>query len=333
MKKILVTLAFVFMLSSCSDFGEDRLILGGDKPSYPIEKSPKKNNESNKSNKKVNNSNNQKNSRHKNESKEDKDDGVRQEDSKPKDNLSTGNSKEKAGSNKDNKDKPSKDKKDPNENLDPSDKDKDDRDSKNNKDKKDNKSEKPASDDNTRGRNEAKNPEDSNSGISIGEDGKSKNDKHGNSKNNNTTQEKKLVARSIYLGKSHVKYLDVGINNYNIKKTQKLIDDGNIISTVTKFNPKDNEITYFSGHTYNFGNVARLKKGSIVTVTDSKGRGYKYRIVDFKKYRAGDVESNAPFIGGYHLMNLAGDGIGVESIVIQYCDENDIPIIFLGMPI
>lgn len=167
-------------------------------------------------------------------------------------------------------------------------------------------------------------------------------DNHDNGSNNKTPNEegeekpapveKKLISKSIYLGKHHVKYLDVGIDNYNIKKTQKLIDEGNIISTVTKFNPNDNEITYFSGHTYNYKSVARLKKGSIVTVTDANGLGYKYKIVDFKKYRAGDVESDAPFIGGYHLIDLAGEGIGVESIAIQYCDENDIPIIFLGLP-
>lgn len=143
---------------------------------------------------------------------------------------------------------------------------------------------------------------------------------------------KGLNPNRIYYDGSSVKYLDIGIDNYDIEVTQKYIDDGNVISTVTKFNPKDSEITYFSGHTYNYNNVSRLKISSLVTITDAKGIGYNYRIVDFKKYPAGLVEKDAPFIGGYHLIDLAGEGIGKESIVIQYCDEQDVPMIFFGIP-
>lgn len=144
---------------------------------------------------------------------------------------------------------------------------------------------------------------------------------------------KKLRASSIYHDGSHVKYLDLGIHNYDINVTQKYIDDGNIISTVTKFDPNDSEITYFTGHTYNFNGVSTLYNGSIVTITDKSGNPYKYKIIDHKKYPAGVVDGNAPFVGGYHLSDLAGEGIGKESIVIQYCDENDIPIIFFGLPV
>ena len=143
----------------------------------------------------------------------------------------------------------------------------------------------------------------------------------------------KLKPSTIYYNGSNVKFLDIGIDNYNPDRTQKYIDDGNIISTVTKFNPTDNEITYFSGHSYNYNNVARLKVSSIVTITDKNGVGYKYKIVDMKKYPAGEVDQEAPFIGGYHLMDLAGEGIKKESIVIQYCDEYDVPMIFFGVPV
>lgn len=141
-----------------------------------------------------------------------------------------------------------------------------------------------------------------------------------------------LEPNRIYYDGSSVGYLDLGIDNYNIDVTQKYIDDGNVIATVTKFNPKDSEITYFSGHTYNYNNVSRLQLSSLVTITDANGVGYNYRIVDFKKYPAGLVEEDAPFIGGYHLIDLAGEGIGKESIVIQYCDEEDVPMIFFGLP-
>lgn len=143
----------------------------------------------------------------------------------------------------------------------------------------------------------------------------------------------KLQPNRIYYDGSNVKFFDIGIDNYNPDRTQKYIDDGNIISTVTKFNPTDNEITYFSGHSYNYNNVARLKVSSIVTITDKNGVGYKYKIVDMKKYPAGEVDQEAPFIGGYHLMDLAGEGIKKESIVIQYCDEYDVPMIFFGVPV
>lgn len=141
-----------------------------------------------------------------------------------------------------------------------------------------------------------------------------------------------LEPNRIYYDGSSVGYLDLGIDNYNINVTQKYIDDGNVIATVTQFNPKDSEITYFSGHTYNYNNVSRLQLSSLVTITDANGIGYNYRIVDFKKYPAGLVEEDAPFIGGYHLIDLAGEGIGKESIVIQYCDEEDVPMIFFGLP-
>lgn len=141
-----------------------------------------------------------------------------------------------------------------------------------------------------------------------------------------------LLPNRIYYDGDSVEYLDIGIDNYNIELTQRYIDDGNIISTVTRFNPDDSEITYFSGHTYNYNNVSRLELYSVVTITDSNGIGYNYKIVDLKKYPAGLVDEDAPFIGGYHLMDLAGEGIGRESIVIQYCDENDVPIIFFGLP-
>ena len=141
-----------------------------------------------------------------------------------------------------------------------------------------------------------------------------------------------LEPYSIYYDGSSVGYLDLGIDNYNIEVTQRYIDDGNVISTVTRFNPYDSEITYFSGHTYNYNNVARLQVSGLVTITDEQGIGYNYRIVDFQKYPAGLVDEEAPFIGGYHLMDLAGEGIGKESIVIQYCDEEDVPMIFFAVP-
>lgn len=148
-----------------------------------------------------------------------------------------------------------------------------------------------------------------------------------------TNQDEILNPESIYVGKKNVAYLNLGISNYDIEKTQSYIDMGNIIATVTKFDPHDNEITYFAGHTYNFKGVSTLKVGTIVTVTDSQGIGYKYKIIDWAKYPAGVVENEAPFIGGYHLSQLAGDGIGVESIVVQYCDDNDVPMIFFGLPV
>lgn len=331
MRKLLVILACVFMLSSCSDLGADRLILGGNKPSNQLD-NPQNNNQSSNDNVETGELDRPEKPGLGNDDRYPSAGDKRTSQSKDKDNSSSGSSKDKSSSEKDKRDK---DKKDPDETPEPS--DRDDKDSKDKKDKKDkskNKNDKASEDDKVRGQGDNTNPEDPNRGDTPAANDKSKDENHPKNKNNGkATQEKKLVSRSIYLGDSHVKYLDVGLNNYNIKRTQKLIDDGNIISTVTKFDPNDNEITYFSGHTYNYKSVASLKKDSIVTITDAKGKGYKYKIVDFKKYRAGDVENDAPFIGGYHLMNLAGDGIGVESIVIQYCDENDIPVIFLGLPL
>lgn len=138
-------------------------------------------------------------------------------------------------------------------------------------------------------------------------------------------------ANHIYVNGQSVAYLDLGIDNYNIKKTQAYIDSGHIISTVTKFDPNDNEITYFSGHTYNYNGIANLSLESIITVTDNEGKGYKYKVVDYKKYPAGEVGDDAPRIGGHSLLDLAGSGIGQEGIVIQYCDENDVPVIFLAL--
>lgn len=142
----------------------------------------------------------------------------------------------------------------------------------------------------------------------------------------------KYLPNHIYHGDANVPFLDIGIDNYDAERTQRYIDAGNIISTVTKFHPNDSEITYFAGHTYNFNGVQHLDLGSVVTVSDNEGNGFKYKIVDFKKYPAGTVENQAPFIGGYHLLDLAGSGIGKESIVIQYCDEFDVPIIYFGLP-
>ncbi|NLW51923.1 MAG: hypothetical protein GXY87_00970 [Tissierellia bacterium] len=142
----------------------------------------------------------------------------------------------------------------------------------------------------------------------------------------------KYLPNHLYHGDANVPFLDIGIDNYDAERTQRYIDAGNIISTVTKFHPNDSEITYFAGHTYNFNGVQHLDLGSVVTVSDNEGNGFKYKIVDFKKYPAGTVENQAPFIGGYHLLDLAGSGIGKESIVIQYCDEFDVPIIYFGLP-
>lgn len=363
MKKLLVILAMVFILSSCSDLGNDDLRLDPNEASNELGQASKKKH-NNKDSDGENSSSiyepndgykGKKRKKSKNRSKYVKNNNNSQED-RPKNKTSKDKNIEETDKLLP-KDKD--DKKDPDSNISPKEKGLDS--SKAPKDKKDmpdtgastpvegevkkpdekdklepstSGEEKPDDDNKPEPNGTDKESQDGHKEITNkGKDDKSGQKKEDSNKQATNEKEEKLVAKSIYLGKNHVKYLDVGLDNYNVNKTQKLIDDGNIISTVTKFNPKDNEITYFSGHTYNFGSVARLKKNSIVTVTDAKGRGYKYKIVDFKKYRAGDVESNAPFIGGYHLMNLAGDGIGVESIVIQYCDENDIPIIFLGLPL
>ena len=143
----------------------------------------------------------------------------------------------------------------------------------------------------------------------------------------------KLNPQSLYHNGKFVKYLDVGVTNYDISITQGYIDEGNIISTVTKFNPHDNEITYFSGHTYNYNGVASLYVGSIVTVTDENGVGYDYEIIDFKKQPAGKVIGDGPIIGGYPLVKIIGKGIGVESIAVQYCDVDDVPMIYFGLPV
>src|SRR5699024_6237461 len=84
----------------------------------------------------------------------------------------------------------------------------------------------------------------------------------------------------------------IGINgvyksytNYGASDTatvQSGIDNGLIVAALTHFNPGDGQTTYFGGHNPGVMNfmASNMYHGAIVTVTDSNGNPYRYKMVD-----------------------------------------------------
>lgn len=100
---------------------------------------------------------------------------------------------------------------------------------------------------------------------------------------------------------------------------QSYLDNGNIVASLTYFNSKDNQTTYFSGHNPGvFSYMAQnIYNGAIVTVVDSSGTPTNYIAVE-GAYVNTDGSS---FINsaGMSVIDLYNYGSGEESIVVQYC--------------
>lgn len=113
-------------------------------------------------------------------------------------------------------------------------------------------------------------------------------------------------------------YVQVGDADINV--VQRSLDNGNIVSALTYFNPNDSQTTWFGGHNPGIMSYITpyMKIGQVITVTDSNGTAYKYKITDM-------AESSQ---GGEGMFNTLGFTVGQvhtwgsneESILIQYCN-------------
>ena len=100
---------------------------------------------------------------------------------------------------------------------------------------------------------------------------------------------------------------------------QSYIDGGNIVTTISNFNPHDNQTTYFGGHNPGIMGFMSdyLAMGAVVTVVDGSGTPYCYQASD---YAMVDVYGKST-LGtiGMSAIDLFVSGSFRESIAIQYC--------------
>lgn len=113
-------------------------------------------------------------------------------------------------------------------------------------------------------------------------------------------------------------FLSLG-SEKNLDVIQSHIDGGNIVATISTFNPHDNQTTYFGGH--NPGVMGfmsdNLTMGAVVTVVDGSGTPYRYQASD---YAMVDVYGKSILETiGMSAIDLFVSGSFRESIAIQYC--------------
>lgn len=113
---------------------------------------------------------------------------------------------------------------------------------------------------------------------------------------------------------------------------QGAIDKGQIAAALTVFNPSDNQTTYFGGHNPGIMNFMEknIYKGATVTVTDSNGNPYHYKITDHVNT---DTNGQSTFQTlGHSAVSVYNYGSNEESILIQFCNTaNDLMSLWYGI--
>lgn len=129
------------------------------------------------------------------------------------------------------------------------------------------------------------------------------------------------VAAGIY--KSYVSY-----GYADTATLQAGIDAGQVVAGLTYFSGNDGETTYFAGH--NPGVMSwmnqHLYNGSIVTVTDSSGQAFQYKMIDFAITNVAGQDRLTSI--GQSAVSVYAFGSGQESIAIQYCLSGSTEMIF-----
>lgn len=120
----------------------------------------------------------------------------------------------------------------------------------------------------------------------------------------------------------------------DITNVQRGIDKGYIVAALTYFNPGDGQTTYFGGHNPGVMNfmAANMHHGAIVTVTDSKGNPFRYKMVDHVNT---DTSGSAVFESiGHAAVSVYAYGSNEESILIQFCNTNNsLMSLWYGVPV
>lgn len=147
---------------------------------------------------------------------------------------------------------------------------------------------------------------------------------------------KTLQPNAIYLNGQYVKYAQSKINYFvedvytdEVTERNKIVTDEISSKNVMlgkSFDPRDGQSNYFIGHNPGtMSNISNLKIGSIVTVTNSQGEGFKYKIID-------QASQDDRMADGRLAVYPFFQGSNTESIYIQYCIWN-VPYIFYGVPV
>lgn len=133
--------------------------------------------------------------------------------------------------------------------------------------------------------------------------------------------EPKLAPNSIGVNGIYKPFHSLGAET-NLGVIQGAIDAGWIVTTISTFNPRDNQTTYFGGPNPGIMNFMEenIQTGAIVTVVDSNGTSYDYQAVDHAVVdQYGEAMLNTI---GMRVIDLYSNGSNQESIAIQYCLSN-----------
>lgn len=154
-----------------------------------------------------------------------------------------------------------------------------------------------------------------------------------------------LIPNSIGINGNYKKFSNGGIQRGNYENgrdytnfVQRELDAGKIVTTVTKFSGSDGEMTWFGGHNPGVFNymATSVRIGSIIDVVDSNGVKHSYKMVDrrhFDDKTRVELNGDAVLTGTNRTATSAYSwGTGVESILVQFCINNDL-ILFYGLPV
>ena len=106
------------------------------------------------------------------------------------------------------------------------------------------------------------------------------------------------------------------------------IDKGQVVSGLTYFDAYDGQTTYFAGHNPGVMNwmSQHLYVGAIVTVTDSSGEAFQYKMIDYAITNVAGQDKLTSI--GQSAVSVYAFGSSQESIAIQYCVTGDTDMIF-----
>ncbi|MDO5734235.1 MAG: hypothetical protein Q4P08_03795 [Eubacteriales bacterium] len=109
----------------------------------------------------------------------------------------------------------------------------------------------------------------------------------------------------------------------------------------TEFDAKDNQLTWFTGHNREdaFAPFWHMKLGDFVYVTGKDGETYEYIVVDLALNDLSDPYSTALFkeeapilLKVYASNNLLYKGLDQETIVINFCRDDEMMNVYLAIP-
>lgn len=106
------------------------------------------------------------------------------------------------------------------------------------------------------------------------------------------------------------------------------MDKGQVVAGLTYFDGNDGQTTYFAGHNPGVMNWMNqhLYTGAIVTVTDSSGQAFQYKIIDHAITNVAGQDKLTSI--GQSAVSVYAFGSSTESIAIQYCITGSTEMIF-----